>query len=145
MYLNHVTSVIQDFKNNTLGERLKDLLEKNGLTSYQFCKKINLNRSTLSRTLNKNSKPNAKTLQLICNYFKVSEEWFLTGKEKESTNEGAKSSLELEIQKIVKAELQENKKELQDLNIKLDVFSEALSELILEREEKKILKGIKRA
>ena len=67
-----------------------------------------------------------------------------------------KSSLETEIEKIVaakleenkkivKAELQENKKELQDLNTKLDVVSEALSELILEREEKKILKGIKRA
>ena len=67
-----------------------------------------------------------------------------------------KSSLETEIEKIVaakleenkkivKAELQENKKELQDLNIKLDVVSEALSELILEREEKRILKGIKRA
>ena len=67
-----------------------------------------------------------------------------------------KSPFEVEIQKIVKAELQENQKilkaelqenqkELHDLNTKLDVVSEALSELILEREEKKILKGIKRA
>ena len=132
-------------KNNTLSERLQHLLEENGLTSYQFCKKINLNRSTLSRTLNKNSKPNAQTLQLICNYFKVSEEWFLTGNERKSSTKGVKSTFELEIQKIVKAELQENQKELQDLNIKLDVVSEALSELILEREEKRILKGIKRA
>jgi len=56
-----------------------------------------------------------------------------------------KSSLETEIEKIVEAKLEENQKELQDLNTKLDVVSEALSELILEREEKKILKGIKRA
>ena len=130
---------------NTLSERLKHLLEKNGLTSYKLSKKANLSRATLSRILNKNTMPIGRNLELICNYFNVSEEWFLTGNEKESTNEGAKSSLELEIQKIVKAELQENKKELQDLNIKLDVVSEALSELILEREEKKILKGIKRA
>jgi len=141
---------------NTLSERLKHLLERNGLTSYQLCKKVNLNQSTLSRILNKNSKPNASNLKTICNYFNVSEEWFLTGNEKESTTKGVKSSLETEIEKIVaakleenkkivKAELQENKKELQDLNTKLDVVSEALSELILEREEKKILKGIKRA
>jgi DNA-binding XRE family transcriptional regulator len=67
-----------------------------------------------------------------------------------------KSSLETEIEKIVEAKLEEskklvadkleeNQKELQDLNTKLDVVSEALSELILEKEEKKILKGIKRA
>ena len=55
-----------------------------------------------------------------------------------------KSPFEVEIQKIVKAELQENQKELHDLNKKLDEVSSALSELILEREERKILKGIKR-
>ena len=141
---------------NTLSERLKHLLERNGLTSYQLCKKVNLNQSTISRILNKNSKPNASNLEVICNYFNVSEEWLLTGNEKESTNKGVKSTFELEIERIVaaklqenekilKAELQENKKELHDLNTKLDVVSEALSELILEREEKKILKGIKRA
>ena len=141
---------------NTLSERLKHLLEKNGLTSYQLCKKVNLSRATLSRILNKNTKPNARNLKLICNYFNVSEEWLLTGNEKESTNKGVKSTFELEIERIVaaklqenekilKAELQENQKELNDLNTKLDVVSEALSELILEREEKKILKGIKRA
>lgn len=56
-----------------------------------------------------------------------------------------KSSLETEIEKIVEAKLYTTQKELQDLNTKLDVVSEALSELILEKEEKKILKGIKRA
>jgi len=130
---------------NTLSERLKHLLERNGLTSYQLCKKVNLNQSTLSRILNKNSKPNASNLKTICNYFNVSEEWFLTGNETESSTKGVKSTFELEIEKIVAAKLEENQKELQDLNIKLDVVSEALSELILEREEKKILKGIKRA
>ena len=141
---------------NTLSERLKHLLKKNGLTTYKLSKKANLSRSTLSRILNKNTMPIGRNLELICNYFNVSEEWFLTGNEKESTTKGVKSSLELEIQKIVKAEFEENKKtveaklyttqkELHDLNTKLDVVSEALSELILEKEEKKILKGIKRA
>lgn len=140
---------------NTLSERLKHLLERNGLTNYHFCKKVNISQSTISRILNKNSKPSTRNMQVICNYFNVSEEWFLTGKEKESTTKGVKSTFELEIEKIVaaklqenekivKAELQENQKELHDLNKKLDVVSEALSELILEREERKILKGIKR-
>ena len=68
-----------------------------------------------------------------------------------------KSSLETEIEKIVEAKLKENKKlvtdklqeefskEINNLNTKLDEVSGVLSKLILEKEEKKILKGIKRA
>jgi len=84
-------------------------------------------------------------LKLIAQHYSVSVSYLFGEHIVIPEEEYKKSPLELEIQKIVKAELQENQKELHDLNTKLDVVSEALSELILEREEKKILKGIKRA
>jgi len=95
-------------------------------------------------------------LKLIAQHYSVSVSYLFGEHIVIPEDEKQKSPLEIEIEKIVKAEfeenkkivkaeLQENKKELQDLNTKLDVVSEALSELILEREEKKILKGIKRA
>jgi hypothetical protein len=75
-------------------------------------------------------------LQVICNYFNVSEEWLLTGNEKESTIKGVKSPFEVEIQKIVKAELYSTQKEIQDINKKLSELSSALSELILKKRGK---------
>ena len=82
-----------------------------------------------------------------------------TSSVQESTpeEEYKKSSLETEIEKIVEAKQKENKKlvadklqeefskEINNLNTKLDEVSGVLSKLILEKEEKKILKGIKRA
>ena len=131
---------------NTLSQRLKYLLVKNGLTNYHFSKKVNISQSTISRILNKNSKPSTRNLQVICNYFNVSEEWLLTGNDKKSTAKGGKSLLEMELEKLVSDKLHEEfSKEINKLNTKLDVVSEALSKLILDKEEKKILKGIKRA
>ena len=141
-------------KFNTLSERLKHLLDKTGLSSYQLCKKINISQSTISRILNKNTKPNASNLQSICSYFKVSEEWLLTGNDNKLTNEVGKSGFEIEIEKIINTKFEVNQaniddkfeynqKEIEDLNTKLSVISDALSKIILEIEENKALKKVK--
>ncbi len=64
---------------SNIGDRLKSLLEENGISSYQFSKRTGISQSILSRTINKNSKPNDDNTQAICNYFEVNEQWFLTG------------------------------------------------------------------
>ncbi|AWG26033.1 LexA family transcriptional regulator [Flavobacterium kingsejongi] len=63
----------------TIQERLQYLLDSKGLTPYQLSVKTGISNSTLSRTLKKGSKPNSKTLELLCKYFEITEEWLLTG------------------------------------------------------------------
>ena len=64
--------------------RLQELLNSKGITPYQFSMKVGISQSTVSRILNKNSKPNSSSLEKICEFFNVSEEWFLTGVDKKS-------------------------------------------------------------
>ena len=66
---------------NTIQERFQFLLESKGLTPYQLSKKTGISDATLGRILNKGSKPNSKTMESLCKYFDITEEWFLTGKE----------------------------------------------------------------
>jgi len=127
---------------------IKVLRKKNKETQTDLSKVIGVSMRTIQNWEAGITDVPLEKLKIIAQYYSVSvsdlfKDHFVFADDKKDEKE--KSSLELEIQKIVKAELQENKKELQDLNTKLDVVSEALSELILEREEKKILKGIKRA
>ena len=82
-------------------------------------------------------------LKLIAQHYSVSVSYLFGEHIVIPEDEKQKSPLEIEIEKIVETKLEENQKELQDLNTKLDVMSEALSELILEKKEKKILKKIK--
>ena len=69
-----------------IGDRLKQLIESKGITAYSLSDETNLSQSTLSRIINKNSKPNASNLKVITEYFGVSREWFLTGKDDSSGN-----------------------------------------------------------
>ncbi|CAL2077404.1 protein of unknown function [Tenacibaculum sp. 190524A02b] len=64
---------------DTISSRLSYLLNKKGLSAYQFSLKIDVSQSTISRILKQNSKPNASTLHKICSFFNISEEWILTG------------------------------------------------------------------
>lgn len=62
-----------------IGTRLKDLLEKHGITAYTLAEETGISQSTLSRIINKNSKPNESNLKLIANYFKVDKTWLAVG------------------------------------------------------------------
>jgi plasmid maintenance system antidote protein VapI len=62
-----------------IGTRLVGLIEENGISNYQLAKAIGKSDSTISRIINKGAKPNAETLTLISNYFRINEKWLLTG------------------------------------------------------------------
>ena len=72
---------------NTITSRLNHLLQQSGLSPYQFSMKSGISQSTLSRILNKNSKPNASTLNKIAVFFNVEEEWILTGNSEKNLTE----------------------------------------------------------
>lgn len=63
--------------------RLKQLLEKKGLTAYMFAEETGISQSTLSRILNKDTKPNASNLKVISDYFQIDKTWLLTGQQEE--------------------------------------------------------------
>jgi transcriptional regulator with XRE-family HTH domain len=70
-----------------IGQRLSDLISDNNISNYQLARAIGKNDSTISRIVNKNSKPHKDTLDLICDYFDVNEKWFLTGKGSKHTDQ----------------------------------------------------------
>lgn len=67
----------------SIGLRLKQLLEKKGLTAYMFAEETGISQSTLSRILNKDTKPNASNLKVISDYFQIDKTWLLTGQQEE--------------------------------------------------------------
>lgn len=64
-----------------IGERITELLEKKGITAYTLSNETGLSQATLSRIINRNTKPNASNLKAISDYFDVDQTWLLTGKE----------------------------------------------------------------
>lgn len=67
----------------SIGLRLKQLLENKGLTAYMFAEETGISQSTLSRILNKDTKPNASNLKVISDYFQIDKTWLLTGQQEE--------------------------------------------------------------
>lgn len=59
--------------------RIKGLMEKKGVSAYTISSETGISQSTLSRLLNKDSKPNAGNLKIISDYFQVDQSWLLTG------------------------------------------------------------------
>lgn len=64
-----------------LKEILIEFMSLNGLTPYQLADKSNVSQSTLSRILNKESKPSQKTIANLSKYMGVSESYLRTGNE----------------------------------------------------------------
>lgn len=62
-----------------IGERITELLEKKGITAYTLAIETGVSQGTLSRLINKNTKPNASNLKAISEYFNVDKTWLLTG------------------------------------------------------------------
>ena len=54
------------YKENYCIQRIKELMTKNGFTSYQLAKKSGVSLSTLLSMFQKNTEPQIKTLEKIC-------------------------------------------------------------------------------
>lgn len=64
----------------SIADRFDFLLKSNNMSTYRFCEETNSSAATMGNVLN-GSKPQKKTYKLICSYFNVREEWFLTGED----------------------------------------------------------------
>jgi len=60
-------------------ERIKELMTGRGLTAYHLSKETGVSQATISRILNKESKPNINTLKTLAKYFNLEDTWLLTG------------------------------------------------------------------
>lgn len=62
----------------TIGSRLKKMLQNKGVTAYEASKATGIAESTLSRIITHNTKPNSKNRKILAEYFGVSEDWYIT-------------------------------------------------------------------
>ena len=65
-------------------EIFEKLLKGRGITAYRFCKDTGVSTSTISTWKKKNSKIGMDLAETISNYFGVSIDYLMTGKEEES-------------------------------------------------------------
>lgn len=63
------------------------LLEKHGITAYRFCKDTGINASTISTWKKKNSIARPELAKTICDYFGISMDYLMTGKESVQGNQ----------------------------------------------------------
>lgn len=90
-----------------IGERITELLEKKGITAYTLSNETGLSQATLSRIINKNTKPNASNLKAISDYFDVDQTWLLTGEEYESFTQTLSKNIKSEIKEVAFDEFME--------------------------------------
>lgn len=64
----------------TLGERIKELRNKHGLSQEQLADKLNVSRQAVQKWESDINEPNIETLKCIACYFKVDYEYLLNGK-----------------------------------------------------------------
>lgn len=64
---------------DTIGSRIKYLIDNKGITAYEVSHATGISESTISRITHKSSKPNIKNCKLLADYFGVSKEWILVG------------------------------------------------------------------
>ena len=77
--------ILNNISMESASNRIKKLIESSGVTPYEISKKTGISQSTLSRILNNStSKLSIKSIELLANYFNVSERWLSTGEKDES-------------------------------------------------------------
>ena len=59
------------------------LCEKRGITPYKFCKDSGVSTSTISTWKSKNSQCRPELAEKVCEYFGISHDYLMTGKELE--------------------------------------------------------------
>ncbi|NDV79049.1 XRE family transcriptional regulator [Dysgonomonas sp. 511] len=65
-------------------DRLKYLLEKDGVTAYRIWKDTAITKGTIANYIEGKTKPNKSNISLLASYFSVNEEWLATGEGKMS-------------------------------------------------------------
>nr|DAM96482.1 MAG TPA: repressor protein [Caudoviricetes sp.] len=64
-------------------EIFEKLLNARGITIYKFCKETGVSESTIYTWRKKKTQCNAKLQKIVCDYFGVTADYLMTGKEKE--------------------------------------------------------------
>lgn len=101
-------------------EIFEQLLQSYGITAYKFCKDTGISQSTISTWKKKGNLINGEMAKVIAEYFHVSVDYVMTGKEKEG---GEKYYLNEETAEMAQA-LFENK----DLRVLFDAAKDASPE-----------------
>lgn len=65
-------------------EIFEKLLNARGITIYKFCKETGVSESTIYTWRKKKTQCNAKLQKIVCDYFRVTVDYLMTGKEKDS-------------------------------------------------------------
>ena len=79
----------------TLGSRIKTLREKHGIKQIDFAKKyLGVSNVVLSRYESDERKPDYDTLQIIADFFNVSTDYLLTGKDFINTQDSYNQNFE---------------------------------------------------
>jgi len=75
---------------DSIGKRLEYLIDKKGITAYELSSSTGISQSTLSRIINKGSKPNLKNSEALAKYFHITKDWLINGStEKEDLSQYA--------------------------------------------------------
>lgn len=82
-------------------EIFEQLLQKNGISAYKVSKEAGVTQTALSNWKNGRNTPSAQTLQKIADYFGVSIDYLMTGKEAESKGPQLKPKDERDISKTL--------------------------------------------
>lgn len=100
---------------DSIGERIISLRSIKGISQRELAKHLNISSGNLSSYENNKIKPAADTIIAICNYFNISADWLLLGKNytKDSSSDEDKvilSKNEMDLIKDVRKLSEEDKK-----------------------------------
>lgn len=82
-------------------EIFEKLCETRGITPYKFCKETGINSSTISTWKKNNSLARPELAKKVCEYFGVSMDYLMAGKEQVEKEPGLTSRDERDIMKIL--------------------------------------------
>lgn len=63
----------------TLGKRIKRIINYNGSTMTQFAKELNISQSMVSKICSDKAVPSDRTISDICRIYNINKEWLLQG------------------------------------------------------------------
>lgn len=113
-------------------EFFEKLLKGRGITAYRFCKDTGVSTSTISTWKKKNSKIGMDLAETISNYFGVSIDYLMTGKEDEQKEKDNTGDLKQKFEEL--KELLENGK-MQPLRYDGQPIDDNTKELLLKQVE----------
>jgi len=63
----------------TIGERIKNIMDRNQMTAYSLAKLIKKDKGTISNYINNRTKPNADFLEPFAELYNLNIQWLVTG------------------------------------------------------------------